>query len=56
MDDKNQNSRDEMNDIVAYLENNDEMRPEIWCSIQNKMEIKIGDERNERLKEPDYYR
>ncbi|MFR5898449.1 hypothetical protein ACKXF8_07645 [Faecalibacterium prausnitzii] len=56
MDDKKQNSRDEISDIVTYLEINKELRHEIWCAIQNKMEIKIGDERNERLKEPDYYR
>lgn len=56
MDDKKQNSRDEISDIVTYLEINKELRHEIWCAIQNKMEIKIGDERNERLKEPDYYK
>ena len=51
-----QNSRDEMNDIVAHLENNEEMRYEIGCAIQNKMKIQITDERNEELKEPNYYR
>lgn len=56
MDRKNQSARDEMNDIVAYLENDKEMQHEIWCAIKNKMKIKIVDERGEKLKEPDYYR
>lgn len=29
----------EMNDIVAHLEYNEEMRYEIGCAIQNKMKI-----------------
>lgn len=56
MDDKNQNSRNEISDIVAYLENDEEMRHEIWSAIKNKMKIKIVDERNKESKEPDYYR
>ncbi len=33
MDDKKQNSRDEISDIVTYLEINKELRHEIWCAI-----------------------
>ena len=43
MDDKDQNLRDEMNDIVAYLESDEEMRRKIRCAIKNKMKIKIVD-------------
>ena len=42
MDDKKQNSRDEISDIVTYLEINKELRHEIWCAIQNKMESRLA--------------
>lgn len=34
-----------MNDIVAYLENDEEMRRKIRCAIKNKMKIKIVDKK-----------
>ena len=45
MDDKDQNLRDEMNDIVAYFESDEEMRRKIRCAIKNKMKIKIVDKK-----------
>ena len=45
MDDKDQNLRDEMNDIVAYLESDEEMRRKIRCAIKNIMKIKIVDKK-----------